>query len=114
MADCIFCGIVSGTIPADKLFEDDTVVAFRDVNPAAPTHFLVIPKKHVATLLDTSEEDAELMGHIVWVAKKLAVDEGLGKSGYRMVANVLAGAGQTVFHIHFHVLGGRPFSWPPG
>lgn len=114
MSDCIFCSIVDGIIPANKLYEDDTIVAFTDVNPAAPTHILVIPKKHIATLTDADEADAELLGRIVLVAKKLAVDEGLGESGYRIVTNVMAGAGQSVFHIHFHVLGGRAFSWPPG
>ena len=112
MSDCIFCGIADGKIPARKVLENDNVVAFHDLNPAAPVHVLVIPRRHVATLDDASEKDSMLLGKMLGAAREVAAAEGLN-SGYRVVMNVQAGAGQSVFHIHLHVLGGREFAWPP-
>jgi histidine triad (HIT) family protein len=112
--DCIFCKIVAGAIPAAKIFEDERAVAFRDINPQAPTHALVIPRAHVASLAEAGEADEALLGHLLLVAARVARDEGLAESGYRTVINTGAGAGQTVFHIHVHLLGGRRLTWPPG
>lgn len=114
MTDCIFCKIISGDIPADIVYQDDDVLAFRDLNPQAPTHILVIPKKHISTINDIQAEDAQGIGNMYLAAKQIARDEGIDESGYRAVMNCNAGAGQTVFHIHLHVLGGRGMSWPPG
>ena len=114
MTDCIFCKIIAGDIPGDIVYQDDDVLAFRDLNPQAPTHILVIPKKHIATTNDLKPEDAELAGKLLLAAGKIARDEGIADDGYRTVLNCNAGAGQTVFHIHLHLLGGRPMSWPPG
>jgi len=111
--DCLFCKIAAGEIPATVLFEDTEVIAFRDVNPQAPTHLLVIPKKHIATIDDTDTKDEQLLGKMILTAKKLAKTEGLGE-GYRLVFNVNPGGGQMVYHIHLHVLGGRQMVWPPG
>ncbi|MBM7855714.1 histidine triad (HIT) family protein [Desulfohalotomaculum tongense] len=114
MADCIFCKIVNKEIPAEVIYEDDRIMAFKDINPVAPTHVLLIPKKHISTLLDLQAGDGGIMGHIVVTAQKLAKDLGLEEKGFRLVSNCKEEAGQTVFHIHFHLLGGRPFEWPPG
>jgi len=114
MNDCIFCKIVSGDIPAEKIFENETVMAFNDLNPQAPLHALVIPKKHVSTINDMQEADAQLVGEMFLAAKQIAADEGLSERGYRTVMNCNEEAGQSVFHIHLHVLGGRPMAWPPG
>ena len=114
MSDCIFCKIVEGDIPANKVFEDDDVVAFRDLNPQAPTHVLVIPKKHIETLNDLQAEDAELVGKMYLAAKKVAEDEGIAEAGYRTVFNCNRDGGQEVYHLHLHVLGGRQMTWPPG
>jgi len=114
MSDCVFCRIVAGEIPAEKLFEDDDVLAFRDLNPAAPTHALIIPKKHIASLNDAADDDQHLLGRLLLCARTLANECGLSESGYRLVINTMKDAGQVVFHIHAHVLGGRAFGWPPG
>lgn len=114
MDDCIFCKIVAGDIPADIVYQDETVLAFRDLNPQAPTHALVIPRKHIATLNDLSPDDAELIGRMHLAARTVAEQDGIAESGYRTVFNCNEGAGQTVFHVHLHVLGGRRMSWPPG
>lgn len=114
MADCIFCKIVKKDIPSNIIYEDDRIVAFEDISPQAPTHTLLIPKKHIETLNDMEEEDEALMGYILFRATKIAEQKGLDKKGYRIVANCLESAGQSVFHIHFHLLGGRTFGWPPG
>jgi histidine triad (HIT) family protein len=114
MADCLFCRIRDGEIPSKKVYEDEVCFAFRDINPQASTHVLVVPRKHVATLNDVTPEDAPALGHLFVVARKVAADEGIAESGWRALFNVNRGAGQTVFHIHLHVLGGRPFGWPPG
>lgn len=114
MADCIFCKIAAGTIPAKLVHEDPAVVAFRDLNPQAPVHVLVIPKKHVATVNDLDPGDAELVGRMVLVAQQVAKAEAIADSGFRLVMNTNAQAGQSVFHIHLHLLGGRYMGWPPG
>ena len=114
MSETNFSRILSGDIPADIIYEDADVVAFRDVNPQAPVHVLVIPRKPIPTLNDAQPEDTELLGRLFQVAAKVAAQEGIAESGYRTVVNCNAGAGQTVFHLHLHVLGGRPLQWPPG
>ncbi|SHK79501.1 histidine triad nucleotide-binding protein [Desulforamulus aeronauticus] len=113
MQDCLFCKIIAGEIPAQKVYEDDKVYAFKDIAPVAPVHVLIIPKKHISTLEDINAEDAELMGHIMVTASKLAKELSLGK-GYRVVSNCKEDGGQTVYHIHFHLTGGRQMQWPPG
>ena len=110
--NCLFCRIVRREIPAKVIHEDEHTLAFRDIDPKAPTHVLVIPKLHVATLNDAT--DAMLLGRLLLAAKQVAAAEGIADSGYRTVVNCGAGAGQTVFHIHVHLLGGRSLSWPPG
>ena len=114
MNDCIFCKIVEKKIPAGIVYEDELVLAFEDLNAQAPVHALIIPKKHIATLLDACDEDLHLFGHIVKVANAIARDKGIAERGYRLVANCNAESGQSVYHIHFHVLGGRHMQWPPG
>lgn len=114
MSECLFCRIVTGEIPAEKLHEDEHTIAFRDINPQAPTHFLVIPKKHIETLLDVSAEDHELMGRLVHTANTVAKAQGVDKTGFRTVVNCREQGGQTVYHLHLHVLGGRFMKWPPG
>lgn len=114
MSDCIFCKIIAGEIPSTPLFEDDHLIAFEDINPAAPVHVLVVPRRHIATIDDAVDGDAGLLGDMVLTARRIAAEKDLSGSGYRLVFNTHAGAGQTVFHIHLHLLGGRPFSWPPG
>ena len=111
---CVFCRIISKKIPSKIVYEDDLVTAFEDVNPQAPVHTLVVPKKHIPDIDSMTEADRDLVGHLFLTAKKIAADRGLDSKGYRMVINNGAGAGQTVFHIHLHILSGRHFSWPPG
>ncbi|NMB25483.1 MAG: histidine triad nucleotide-binding protein [Firmicutes bacterium] len=112
--DCLFCRIISQEIPSDIVYEDDFVLAFRDINPQAPVHILVIPKKHIPTIADLEDSDSELMGHIHMVIRDLAKQEGIAQAGYRVVANCRESAAQSVFHVHFHLLGGRSLGWPPG
>jgi histidine triad (HIT) family protein len=114
MEDCIFCKIAAGEIPADLVYEDDWVVGFRDLNPQAPTHVLVIPRRHIARLNDLNEDDAELVGRMYLAAGQIAAREGIAEPGYRTVMNCNEAGGQTVFHIHLHLLGGRAMHWPPG
>lgn len=114
MSDCLFCKILDGEIPCDKVFENDHVIAFRDVNPQAPTHVLVIPRKHISTVNDLTEDDKNIVGEMMLAAQQVAKQDGIEEDGYRLVMNCNEGAGQTVFHIHLHVLGGRGMSWPPG
>ena len=114
MAECIFCQIVGWVIPTAKLYEDDQVIAFDDINPQARVHILVIPKRHVVSLDDTQDSDSTLLGHLMVVCARMARERAIVESGYRVVANTGWGAGQTVFHLHLHVLGGRSFEWPPG
>jgi len=113
-SDCLFCKIVAGKIKADVIHENDRVVAFRDINPQAPTHVLIIPRNHVATINDLTESDTGDVGQLFLAAKSVAKQEGVHESGYRTVMNCGEGAGQSVFHIHLHLLGGRPLRWPPG
>ena len=113
MTDCLFCKIVSHELDAKIVYEDERVVAFRDINPKAPTHVLIIPKTHVATLDDLKEEHEADVGHLFVAASKVAHAEGLSERGYRTVINCGAEAGQSVFHIHLHLLGGKPLGWPP-
>ena len=111
--DCLFCKIAAGEIPADKVFEDDEVVVFHDIHPQAPVHVLVIPKRHIDSLDDVQEQDAPLLGRLLRAARRAAGE--LGAAGaYRVISNCGARAGQSVFHLHLHVLGGREMSWPPG
>ncbi|MET0625346.1 MAG: histidine triad nucleotide-binding protein [Pyrinomonadaceae bacterium] len=112
--NCIFCKIAAGEIPAAKLYEDERAVAFGDINAQAPTHALVIPRAHVASLNEASEGDAALLGHLLVVAARVAREAGHAEGGFRTVINTGADAGQTVFHLHVHVLGGRRLTWPPG
>ena len=112
--DCLFCKIAAGTIPADIVHQDDLVVAFRDVSPKAPTHVLLISRRHIPSAADLSGVDSEMLGRLFSVAAQVARDAGVAHSGYRMVTNAGPGAGQSVFHLHFHLLGGRSMSWPPG
>lgn len=112
--DCLFCRIVSGQIPAKKIHEDEHCIAFFDINPQAPTHALFIPKRHIATVNDLTAEDRELTGHLVVAAQKFARAHGVADAGYRLVMNCNADAGQTVFHLHLHLLAGRKLAWPPG
>jgi histidine triad (HIT) family protein len=112
--DCIFCKVVDGDLPAEIVYQDDHLVAFRDIQPQAPVHILIIPRKHIATLLETGESDMELLGRLQATAIQLAREEGLEDTGFRLVTNTLTQAGQSVFHVHLHLLGGRTFSWPPG
>lgn len=114
MSDCLFCKMVAGDIKPDTVYEDNDVLAFRDINPQAPTHVLVIPKRHISTINDLADTDAELMGKLYLAAKKVGQIDNISESGYRTVMNCNAGAGQSVFHIHLHVLGGRGMQWPPG
>ena len=112
--DCIFCKIVNGEIPSNKVYEDKTVLAFHDLDPKAPTHILIIPKEHIESAAKIDEQNSKVIAHIYEVAAKIAKDLGLDKEGFRIVTNCGESAGQTVFHIHFHLLGGRDFAWPPG
>ena len=112
--DCLFCKILAGDIPADIIYESESAVAFRDINPQAPTHVLIIPRRHIATINDLEDGDKETIGNLYLAAKEIAADEGLSEAGYRVVMNCNRGAGQSVFHIHLHLLGGRAMNWPPG
>jgi len=114
MTECLFCKVRDGEIPADMVYENDAVIAFRDVNPQAPTHILIVPKKHIATVNDLDEADAPVTGEMYLAAKRIATSEGIDEDGYRLVVNCNSCAGQTVFHIHMHMLGGRAMTWPPG
>jgi len=113
-ADCLFCKIVAGEIQANIIYQDDHVLAFEDINPQAPTHTLIIPREHIATLDELDEGKEAIAGKILVAARNIAREKGLDDQGYRLVANCLESAGQTVFHIHFHLLGGRNLGWPPG
>ena len=112
MEDCLFCKIAAGQIPSDKVYEDDTVYAFRDINPQAPTHVLVIPKEHIRSVSQISAENSAVVAHIFEIIAKLAKEQGM--ESYRVVSNIGDQAGQSVHHLHFHVLSGRDMTWPPG
>lgn len=114
MSACIFCRIVDGSIPAKVVYQDELTLAFDDINPQAPVHTLVIPKRHVASFRDLGESDQALLGRLLLACNKIAKDKGLSESGFRLVANTGRDGGQTVFHLHFHVMGGRHMGWPPG
>jgi histidine triad (HIT) family protein len=114
MTECLFCRVVAEQIPATVVYRDDRVVAFRDINPRAPLHVLLVPTKHIPSLLDLSEEDDALIGYLVRKAAQIARDEGVAERGFRLVTNTGPEAGQSVGHVHVHLLGGRPLSWPPG
>jgi len=114
MSDCIFCKIVSGEIPSSKLFEDDQVIAFRDISPQAPTHILVVPKQHISGINELASADEALVGHVYGVITKLVKELGIDETGYRVVVNSGKDGQQSVPHLHFHVLGGRLLAWPPG
>ncbi|MFW5452927.1 histidine triad nucleotide-binding protein [Thioalkalivibrio sulfidiphilus] len=114
MTTCIFCKIANGDIPAEIVYEDDQVLAFRDLNPQAPLHVLVIPRKHIATINDLTPEDEALVGRMYLAARQVAGEAGLATRGYRTVMNCNSEAGQSVYHLHLHVLGGRSMQWPPG
>ena len=114
MDNCIFCKVVAGSIPARKVYEDDQVIAIEDIAPVAPVHILVIPKRHVINMLDLPVTDNALVGHICQVAARIARERGIAERGFRIVSNNNADAGQSVFHMHFHLLGGRAMAWPPG
>jgi histidine triad (HIT) family protein len=113
MSDCLFCKIIEGKIPSSKVYEDDKAYAFNDINAQAPTHVLIVPKKHVVGLKEATADDAELLGYCQLVAAKIARERGI-ENAYRTVYNVGPGAGQSVFHLHLHLIGGRNLSWPPG
>lgn len=114
MSDCLFCGIANGQIKANIVHQDETVLAFKDIAPKAPVHILIIPRKHVVSVLDIEASDHGLIGRIFQVAGRLAREHGIADSGFRVVVNSGADAGQSVFHLHYHLLGGRRMSWPPG
>ncbi len=119
MGECIFCKIVRGEVPAQKVQEDDRVVAFRDINPVAPVHILIVPRKHIEGVQSLTPEDECLVGHMFYVARRIAEEQGIAPAedlsrGYRLVFNVGRDAGQTVFHLHLHLIGGRSMGWPPG
>ncbi len=112
--DCIFCKIASGEIPAKIVYQDEKAVAFEDINPQAPVHILIVPRKHIPTVLEIEEGDGELLGHLFSVANRIASEREIAGRGFRLVMNCNREAGQTVFHIHLHLLGGRTMGWPPG
>jgi histidine triad (HIT) family protein len=114
MSDCIFCKIAAGEIATDFVYQDDDVVAFHDITPQAPTHILIIPRRHISTLFDAALETAPLLGRMQYAAVEIARQAGLEERGFRLVTNCLEEAGQAVFHLHLHLLGGRRLSWPPG
>ena len=111
---CLFCGIISGKVPGDQIHQDDVCIAIRDINPQAPTHVLIIPREHMESLNEASHRDESLLGHLLRIGARIANDEGHAEDGYRTVINTGAGVGQSVFHLHVHVLGGRRMNWPPG
>jgi len=112
--NCIFCRIIKGELPSKKVYEDDRVYVFEDINPQAPVHTLIVPKKHISTILEISKSDNELIGHMFQTANKIARQKGIADRGFRLVMNCNHESGQTVFHIHLHLLGGRAMHWPPG
>lgn len=114
MSECIFCRIIEGEVPSEVVYTDDEVAAFRDVNPQAPVHILIVPRSHMPRISDVGVDDYRLMGKLIGVANRLAKDEGVAESGYRLIFNCNRDAGQGVFHLHLHLLGGRKMGWPPG
>lgn len=114
MSDCLFCKIAASEMKTEFVYEDDQVVVFEDIDPKAPIHLLIVPKKHISTILDIREEDQDLIGYIYQVAARIAGEKGIAEDGFRLVSNCNEQGGQSVFHIHFHLLGGRNMQWPPG
>ncbi|MGQ9462129.1 MAG: histidine triad nucleotide-binding protein [Candidatus Fervidibacter sp.] len=114
MQGCVFCRIVAKEVQSRIAYEDEDIVAFHDINPQAPVHVLIVPRRHIPTLNEATESDQVLLGKMILVARKLAKEIGVADEGYRLVLNTNRGAGQSIFHIHLHLLGGRPFHWPPG
>ena len=114
MADCLFCGIADGKIKANLVYQDEALLAFKDIMPKAPVHILIIPRKHIVSVLDIETNDSGVIGRIFQVASQLAREHGIADSGFRVVVNSGADAGQSVFHLHYHLLGGRRMTWPPG
>jgi len=114
MNDCLFCKMIAGEIPCDIVYENESVFAFRDIDPKAPTHILLIPRKHIRSINELCEPVKNLAGELLLTAKKIAKDEGIDESGFRTIFNTNSDGGQTVFHIHMHILGGRKMAWPPG
>ncbi|MBI4532181.1 MAG: histidine triad nucleotide-binding protein [Candidatus Latescibacteria bacterium] len=114
MSTCVFCKVVSGEVPSRRIYEDDDTVAFEDSNKMAPVHILIIPKRHIATLLDLTDGEADLVGKMILIANQIARERKIDRSGYRLVFNCNAGGGQSVYHLHLHLLGGRRMTWPPG
>ena len=112
--DCLFCKIIAGEIPSTKVYEDDLVYAFRDIEPQAPSHILIIPKQHISSVNEINDENCAVVGHIFKVAAEIAKNEGIAEDGYRLVTNIGENGGQTVKHLHYHMLGGRYLQWPPG
>ncbi len=112
--DCLFCKIINGDIPSNKVYEDDLVYAFRDIEPQSPVHILIVPKEHIASANEINDKNASVVGHIFCIAAKIAMQEGIAEGGYRIVNNCGKDGGQTVGHLHFHMLGGRSLAWPPG
>ncbi len=113
-SQCLFCRIIAGEVPSTRVYSDDHVYAFHDINPAAPSHILVIPRKHLGSVYDAGAEDEALMGKLLLAANRIAAEQGLGETGFRYVINTGDEGGQTVHHLHLHILGGRQMSWPPG
>ena len=114
MDDCLFCRIISRQVHGEIVYENDSIVAFRDINPKSPVHILLVPRKHIASVVDIGTADAGVVGEIFQVAAQLAKDQGIQQQGFRVVVNSGPAAGQSVYHLHFHLMGGRSFSWPPG
>ena len=114
MDGCLFCRIIKGEIPCSRVYEDEEIFAFHDISPQAPVHILVLPKKHIPDLSEMKEDDGGLMGKLVWAASSIARDKGFAGSGFRLVINTKESAGQSVFHVHMHLMSGRNFHWPPG
>ena len=114
MSDCLFCRIVSGAVPSNFVYQDEQVMAFEDINPQAPVHVLVIPRRHIPSVAEFTSSDAGLLGQMLQACVKIAVQKGISQQGYRIVTNTGPNAGQSVFHVHLHVLGGRHLAWPPG
>ena len=112
--DCIFCKIVDGSISSEKVYEDDLILAFKDINPAAPVHIVIIPKEHIDSAMKLNEENINLISHIFMKSKQIAIENGIAETGFRLVNNCGKDGGQSVNHIHFHLLGGRDMQWPPG
>ncbi len=114
MPDCLFCSIIDGKMRGEIVYQDDTVLAFKDIRPEAPVHILIVPRKHIESISSLQPQDVQVVGAIFMTAAKLAKELGIAESGYRVVVNDGADAGQSVFHLHYHLLGGRPMRWPPG